>query len=158
MTPIDKVFMLSIDSRLDYETLKRICDTGHSRVPVYEEIEVPVMTKSQLAQEIQQGVAPSGAPSSGTNAPPGPTQKVKKIVGILLVKQCILLDAKGKIPPTTACITLLLIELVICAFRRYSVAEYYVESDTLRSERRTAPTYTRQISGRPLAHGDSLSL
>lgn len=44
MTPIDKVFMLSIDETLDYETLRRICQTGHSRIPVYEEVEVPLAT------------------------------------------------------------------------------------------------------------------
>ena len=42
MTPIADVFMLSIDAKLDYETLRRICLTGHSRIPVYEEVEVPV--------------------------------------------------------------------------------------------------------------------
>jgi metal transporter CNNM len=72
MTPIKDVFMLSIDSKLDYDMLKKICKTGHSRVPVYEEIEVPA------------GVL-------GFNSP----QRVKKIVGILLVKQCVLLDPKG---------------------------------------------------------------
>jgi CBS domain containing-hemolysin-like protein len=41
MTSINDVFMLSIDSKLDYETLREICATGHSRVPVYEEVEVP---------------------------------------------------------------------------------------------------------------------
>ncbi|KAG1734591.1 hypothetical protein EDB19DRAFT_1726705 [Suillus lakei] len=38
MTPIDNVFMLSIDSKLDYALMKKICLTGHSRVPVYEEV------------------------------------------------------------------------------------------------------------------------
>ena len=33
--------MLSIDSKLDYKMLRKICSTGHSRVPVYEEVEVP---------------------------------------------------------------------------------------------------------------------
>jgi len=42
MTPINEVFMLSIDSKLDYELLKKICMTGHSRVPVYEEVDVPI--------------------------------------------------------------------------------------------------------------------
>ncbi|KAJ7747204.1 hypothetical protein B0H14DRAFT_2984906 [Mycena olivaceomarginata] len=67
MTPISEVFMLSIDSYLDYDLLKQICLTGHSRVPVFEEVEV------------------NGA-------------KVKKIIGILLVKQCVLLDPKDAIP------------------------------------------------------------
>jgi metal transporter CNNM len=78
MTPINEVFMLSIDSKLDYQLLKKICMTGHSRVPVYEEVDVPV----------QQGKAGKG----------GKIQKAKKIVGILLVKQCVLLDPKGSFP------------------------------------------------------------
>ena len=61
MTPIDNVFMLSIDSKLDYDTMKQICLTGHSRVPVYEEVEVAVDSSGRL-------------------------QKAKKIIGILLVK------------------------------------------------------------------------
>ena len=62
MTPIENVFMLSIDSKLDYALMKKICLTGHSRVPVYEEIEIPVGASSRI-------------------------EKVKKIIGILLVKQ-----------------------------------------------------------------------
>lgn len=61
MTPIENVFMLSINANLDYETLRKVCFTGHSRVPVYEEIELPV--------------------------PNGQSVKAKKIVGVLLVKQ-----------------------------------------------------------------------
>ena len=61
MTPIENVFMLSINSKLDFETLRKVCFTGHSRVPVYEEIELPV--------------------------PKGQSVKAKKIVGVLLVKQ-----------------------------------------------------------------------
>jgi metal transporter CNNM len=61
MTKIENVFMLSIDARLDYETLRKVSVTGHSRVPVYEEIELP--------------------------APDGQSAKLKKIVGVLLVKQ-----------------------------------------------------------------------
>ena len=67
MTPIENVFMLHIDAKLDYETLRKVCESGHSRIPVYEEIEVKV---------------------------PAP-KMVKKIVGVLLVKQCVLLDPKG---------------------------------------------------------------
>ena len=77
MTPINEVFMLSIDSKLDYELLKKICMTGHSRVPVYEEVDVPLQQQQR----------------SGKGA-----QKAKKIVGILLVKQCVLLDPKGPYP------------------------------------------------------------
>ena len=42
MTPIKDVFMLRIEAKLDYETLRKICLTGHSRIPVYEEVEIPV--------------------------------------------------------------------------------------------------------------------
>jgi metal transporter CNNM len=42
MTLISDVFTLSIGSQLDYALLKKICLTGHSRVPVYEEIDIPV--------------------------------------------------------------------------------------------------------------------
>ena len=70
MTPIERVFMLPLDTRLDYVTLRKVCESGHSRVPVYEEIEVPVYKE-------------------------GDGGKAKKIVGILLVKQCVLLDPKG---------------------------------------------------------------
>lgn len=48
MTPIDQVFMLSIDAKLDYETLRRICLTGHSRIPVYEEVEVPIASLAAI--------------------------------------------------------------------------------------------------------------
>ena len=61
MTKIENVFMLSINAKLDFETLREVCVTGHSRVPVYEEIELP--------------------------APDGQSVKAKKIVGVLLVKQ-----------------------------------------------------------------------
>ncbi|KAI0067517.1 DUF21-domain-containing protein [Artomyces pyxidatus] len=61
MTKIEDVFMLSIDAKLDYDTLRKVCSTGHSRVPVYEDIELPDKN--------------------------GQTVIAKKIVGILLVKQ-----------------------------------------------------------------------
>ena len=61
MTKIENVFMLSIDAKLDYGTLRKVCATGHSRIPVYEEVELP--------------------------APNGQNVKAKKIVGVLFVKQ-----------------------------------------------------------------------
>ncbi|KAG2073780.1 hypothetical protein BDR04DRAFT_1141059 [Suillus decipiens] len=73
MTPIENVFMLSIDSKLDYALMKKICLTGHSRVPVYEEVEIPADTSDRML-------------------------KVKKIIGILLVKHCLLLDPKDAVP------------------------------------------------------------
>ncbi|KAG2155185.1 uncharacterized protein EDB93DRAFT_1222403 [Suillus bovinus] len=73
MTPIENVFMLSIDSKLDYALMKKICLTGHSRVPVYEEVEIPADASDRML-------------------------KVKKIIGILLVKQCLLLDPKDALP------------------------------------------------------------
>lgn len=80
MTPIGDVFMLSIDSKLDYDLLKKICLTGHSRVPVYEEVEVPVSSLTGTKHD-----------ANGKQR----TQKMKKILGILLVKQCVLLDPQG---------------------------------------------------------------
>ncbi|KAI0031092.1 hypothetical protein K488DRAFT_52853, partial [Vararia minispora EC-137] len=68
MTPIERVFMLPADARLDYATLRRICLTAHSRIPVYEEVD-----------------SPGGS-------------RVKRILGILLVKQCVLLDPEDAIP------------------------------------------------------------
>ncbi len=35
MTPIDKVFMLPSDGRLDADTMTRVLQSGHSRIPVY---------------------------------------------------------------------------------------------------------------------------
>ena len=86
MTPIGDVFMLSIDSQLDYALLKKICLTGHSRVPVYEEIDIPA------------SVAIGDESLEGREDRQQRTQKVRKIVGILLVKQCVLLDPKGSHP------------------------------------------------------------
>ena len=73
MTPIDKVFMLDIETKLDYDTMKKIGDTGHSRIPVYEEIEVPTLEGNEAV------LSEKGVPSY--------FRKEKKIVGVLLVKQ-----------------------------------------------------------------------
>jgi metal transporter CNNM len=65
--------MLSIDAKLDYETLREVCFTGHSRVPIYEEVDLPV--------------------------PDGQSIKAKKIVGVLLVKQVHFLLSSSKYLP-----------------------------------------------------------
>lgn len=78
MTPINDVFMLSIDSELDYDLLKKICMTGHSRVPVYEKFEIPLHGEG-------------GSKGRGR----AQTQVVRRIIGILLVKQCVLLDPRS---------------------------------------------------------------
>ena len=82
MTPIKDVFMLSIESKLDYETLRKICATGHSRVPVYEEVEVP--TSAVIEARNKAGPAIATAPSPDGD---GKTMLAKKIIGTLLVKQ-----------------------------------------------------------------------
>ncbi|KAJ2918903.1 hypothetical protein MD484_g1524, partial [Candolleomyces efflorescens] len=96
MTPIDDVFMLSIDSKLDYALLKQICETGHSRVPVYEEIEIPIPPDSPSSEE--DGGLPSLPGISPSDDKQERTKKVKKILGILLVKNCVLLDPKESTP------------------------------------------------------------
>ncbi|KAI0364646.1 DUF21-domain-containing protein [Pilatotrama ljubarskyi] len=97
MTPINDVFMLSIDAKLDYETLRKICLTGHSRIPVYEEVEIPV---PRLVAKVNISEADIDAPASrlSLDGRQQQTQKVKKIVGILLVKQCVLLDPNDAVP------------------------------------------------------------
>lgn len=97
MTPLEKVFMLNINSKLDYETMKRICDTGHSRVPVYEEVEVPTVMPVALKGNAGSGTATPA--KTAEDAPlPDRLQKVKKLVGVLLVKQLLLLDPKDAMP------------------------------------------------------------
>lgn len=76
MTPIDSVFMLPLDTKLDHDTMQRIYDSGHSRVPVYEEIDVPVVSEAEAGNAL-----------TNTEDLPLKTKRARKIVGILLVKQ-----------------------------------------------------------------------
>lgn len=101
MTPIDRAFMLHIDAKLDYETLRRICATGHSRIPVYELVEIKVPRSVAIAafdagigDEVPPREILHGKKSIDSNDLV--KTKVKKIIGILLVKQCVLLDPEGK--------------------------------------------------------------
>ncbi|KAI0743884.1 hypothetical protein C8Q80DRAFT_1183738 [Daedaleopsis nitida] len=92
MTRLDKTFMLSIDAKLDFDTMKRIGDTGHSRVPIYEEVDVPVVP-AHLSS-----AAGTVTPTKPSGFFPDSVKKVKKIVGVLLVKQLLLLDPKDATP------------------------------------------------------------
>lgn len=48
MTGIDDVFMLPLDATLDYATLARVVATGHSRIPVYQMVEVGGRGKKKI--------------------------------------------------------------------------------------------------------------
>lgn len=68
MTALDHCFMLNVDTQLDYETLVAVLESGHSRIPVYEDT---------LDQN-------------------GVTRR--KILGALLTKQLILIDPEDGVP------------------------------------------------------------
>ncbi|KAK4335092.1 hypothetical protein RTBOTA2_003860 [Rhodotorula toruloides] len=70
MTDLSNVYSLPITAKLDYETLGKILKSGHSRIPVYEEVPV----EGPLA---------------------GEKKTQRKIIGVLLTKQLILLDPEG---------------------------------------------------------------
>lgn len=100
MTSIDDVFMLSIDDKLDYKLMKKIHETGHSRVPVYEEVEVPLATIPLGSNLRPSSNATTESPTNDNGnelKADGRMTKVKKIVGVLLVKHCVLLDPTGNV-------------------------------------------------------------
>ncbi|XP_062510862.1 uncharacterized protein LOC134186817 [Corticium candelabrum] len=66
MTPLESVFMLNTDDKLDRVTMQKLLDAGHSRVPVFEDVH-------------------------------------SNIVGILLVKQIIMLDPDDAVPVRQVC-------------------------------------------------------
>ncbi|KAH6902548.1 CBS domain-containing protein [Coprinopsis sp. MPI-PUGE-AT-0042] len=88
MTDIKDVFMLSIESKLDDETLKVIHERGQSKIPVYEEIEL-----STSASVSTNG---SDIPSETVGATKN--CRVKRITDVLLMKDCVLLDRRDAIP------------------------------------------------------------
>jgi metal transporter CNNM len=98
--------MLSIDDKLDYDLMRKIHQTGHSRVPVYEEVEVPVATVPFGSNTKPSSDMSTESPTSGagkSNKADQRMTRVKKIVGVLLVKHCVLLDPRGKLRPFECC-------------------------------------------------------
>ena len=75
--------MLSIDSKLDYETLRKIC-ARDDRVSVYERVEVPASGVIEARNEA--GSADAALPSPDEKEE-GRSMMVKRIVGIFSVKQ-----------------------------------------------------------------------
>lgn len=71
MTPVSSLFSLPITAKLDYETLGKILKAGHSRIPVYED--TPIESKGEKKNQ-------------------------RKIIGVLLTKQLILLDPEDAVP------------------------------------------------------------
>ncbi|PWN45666.1 DUF21-domain-containing protein, partial [Ceraceosorus guamensis] len=128
MTSIEDVFMLPLDARLDYPTLEQVVRSGHSRIPIYIEVDVQLgksnagtetpsrrgllsafSRKTSSAGNLQHanlttpspdGQATSAVASAGSGSPSGPIDVVKrkKIIGMLLVKQLILLDPEDATP------------------------------------------------------------
>ncbi|KAN0061850.1 hypothetical protein ACQY0O_005843 [Thecaphora frezii] len=130
MTPIDKVFMIPLDAKLDYNMLQEIVSSGHSRIPVYHEIEIPVgknrsgtatpsksagflstlsrkastatavNANDDLDKTSEKSDVAAATPTTGSGkAEPVMTMiKKKKIIGALLVKQCVLLDPEDSVP------------------------------------------------------------
>jgi len=122
MTPLEQVFMLDIESKLDYALLKKIVESGHSRVPVYELVDAPLT------------VSLDGT-SRNTEKK---TQKAKKIIGILLVKQCVLLDPKG-----TYLLSSFPVSPLIYLYRRDSYPQSPAQQGSLRPQEWNPPRYPR---------------
>ena len=108
MTPIEQVFMLSFHAKLDYPTLEKVVRSGHSRIPIYQDIDVPVATaksgaatpskkRSLLASLTRKTESSSGA-ATPTSPNPSETISRRKIIGTLLVKSCVLLDPEDAVP------------------------------------------------------------
>jgi len=133
MTPIDQVFMLPFTAKLDYATLEKVVRSGHSRIPIYQEIEVeagPVKSGSTTPKKrlpllstftrkvstddtnIKAG-SPRLDPKDSTagqvqaDAEGIKTVTRKKIVGTLLVKSCVLLDPEDAVPVSSMVINAL---------------------------------------------------
>jgi len=133
MTPIDQVFMLPFTARLDYPTLEKVVRSGHSRIPIYQEIEVQVsqaksgtttpkkkipllatFTRKASIGPSDDATLKAASPKLDSKEQPGSAEAEgtktvirKKIVGTLLVKSCVLLDPEDAIPVSSMVINAL---------------------------------------------------
>lgn len=133
MTPIDQVFMLPFTAKLDYPTLEKVVRSGHSRIPIYQEIEVevgpaksgsttpkkklPLLSTFTRKTSTDDAHGKTGSPrlDSKEQATLGQTEGEgfktteirKKIVGTLLVKSCVLLDPEDAVPVSSMVINAL---------------------------------------------------
>lgn len=80
MTYIDDVFMLHSDTRLNRQTIQRIVNSGHSRIPIYDIID----DEASIA-EFNAGLSSEIA-------------QRRKIIGCLLAKNLLLIDPDDDIP------------------------------------------------------------
>lgn len=127
MTPIDKVFMLPFTAKLDYPTLEKVVRSGHSRIPIYQEVEVPVNQQKSGSntprRKLNNILSPFSRKSSVGPAAEEPNDTKdstgadgdnavktiirKKVIGTLLVKSCVLLDPEDAVPVSSMIINAL---------------------------------------------------
>lgn len=134
MTPIDQVFMLPFTAKLDYPTLEKIVRSGHSRIPIYQEVEVPISKphsgtttpkrKLSLLANFSRRSSYLGSTTTADDTKASVTSDKKdevnegesedlhtvirkKIIGTLLVKSCVLLDPEDAVPVSSMVINAL---------------------------------------------------
>lgn len=80
MTYIDDVFMLHADTKLDRETIQKIVESGHSRIPIYEDVD-----DEASVVEVSAGHY-------------GEVAQRRNIIGCLLAKNLLLIDPDDEVP------------------------------------------------------------
>lgn len=127
MTPIDKVFMLPFSAKLDYPTLEKVVRSGHSRIPIYQEVEIPlnqprsgsntprrklsILSPFTRKASVGPGNEETNDAKENTGSESDPhlvkTIVRKKVIGTLLVKSCVLLDPEDAVPVSSMIINAL---------------------------------------------------